>query len=129
MFSKLIKDGASFTVTEKKTGTELHGSSKLQSNFKYVDGVQIGRAPDSGTLRLPLLASANFNPLQSVYRTGHSTETVIIKILHDFYAGINNKQLTILVSLGISAAFDTICHSKLLQRLYDDFEVRGTALK
>ena len=53
----------------------------------------------------------------------------IIKILADFYAGINNKQLTILVSLDISVAFDTICHPKLLQRLCDDVEVRGTALK
>ena len=68
-------------------------------------------------LRLHLLASVNFNPLQSAYHTGHSTKMAIIKILDDFYAGINNKQLTILVSLDISAAFDIICHSKLLQRL------------
>ena len=30
--------------------------------------------------------------------------------------------------LDITPAFDTICHSKLLQRLCDDFGVRGTAL-
>ena len=80
-------------------------------------------------LRPHLRASANFNPLLSAYSTGRSTETATIKVLDDFYAGINNKQLTILVSLDISAAFDTICHSKLLQRLCDDFGVRGTALK
>ena len=65
-------------------------------------------------LRPHLLASGNFNPLQSAYHTGYSTETVIIKILDDFYYGINNKQLTILVSLDILAAFDIICNSKLL---------------
>ena len=54
---------------------------------------------------------------------------VIIKILDDFYNGINNKQLTILVSRDISVEFDTICHSKLLQRLCDDFRVRDIALK
>ena len=80
-------------------------------------------------LRPHLLVLVNFNPLQSAYRTGHSTEMAISKILDDFCAGINNKQLSILVSLDISAAFDTICHSKLLQRLCDDFGVRGTALK
>ena len=80
-------------------------------------------------LRPHLLASANFNPLHLAYRTGHSTEsTNLIKILDDFYAGINNKQLTILVSLDISVAFVTICHPKLLQRLCDDFEVCGTTL-
>ena len=62
-------------------------------------------------------------------RAGHSTKTANIKILDDFYAGINNKQLTIPVFLDIWEAFETICHSKLLQRLCDDFGVRGTALK
>ena len=38
-------------------------------------------------LRLRLLVSVNFNPLQSAYRTGRSTKTAIIKILDDFYAG------------------------------------------
>ena len=28
-----------------KPGTGLHGSSKLSTNFKFVDGVQIGRTP------------------------------------------------------------------------------------
>ena len=80
-------------------------------------------------IRLHLLASVNFKPLQSAYRTGHSTKMPIIQILDDFYTGTNNKQLTILVSLDISAAFDTICHTKLLQRLCDVFGVRGTSLK
>ena len=72
------------------------------------------------SLRPQLLASVNFNLLQSVYCIGHSTEMVIIKIMDDFYTGINSKQLTILVSLDISAAF-IICHSKLLQRLWSMF--------
>ena len=80
-------------------------------------------------LKQHLLASVNFNPQQSAYRTGHSTEMAIIKMLDDFYAGINNKQLIILVSLDISAAFDTICHSMVLQRICDDFGVHGAAFK
>ena len=67
--------------------------------------------------------------LSSTYHTRHSFETEIIKILEDFCNGINNKQLTILMSLDVSAAYDIICHSILLQHGCDDFDVRGVALK
>ena len=79
-------------------------------------------------LRPHLLSSGNFNPLQSAYRTGHSTENALLCILDNIYKSIDNLQLTTVVCLDISAAFDTISHSTLLQRLYEDFGVAGMPL-
>jgi len=79
-------------------------------------------------LRPHLLSSGNFNPLQSAYRTGHSTENALLCILDNIYKSIDNLQLTTVVCLDISAAFDTISHSTLLQRLYEDFGVAGMSL-
>jgi len=79
-------------------------------------------------LRPHLLSSGNFNPLQSAYRTSHSTETALLCVLDNIYKLIDNLQLTTVVCLDISAAFDTISHSTLLQRLYEDFGVAGMPL-
>ena len=55
-----------------------------------------------------LLSLDNFNLLQSAYRTGHSTETALLCVLDNIYKSIDSLQLTIVVCLDISAAFDTI---------------------
>lgn len=79
-------------------------------------------------LRPHLLASKNFNPLQSGYRPAHSTETALLRILDSCYSAMDNKRQTALISLDISAAFDTINHRVLLERLSSDFGVDGVAL-
>jgi len=73
--------------------------------------------------------STNFNPLQSAYRQAHSTETALVNTLDYIYTSAGHSQPTILVSLDLSAAFDTINHHTLLTRLQHSFGVTGTALK
>ena len=80
-------------------------------------------------LRPHLLTSANFNRFQSAYRQGYSTESVVLKNMDDSLNQINDRKVTLLVSLDISAAFDTICHTKLLDRLDKEFGVRGIVLE
>jgi len=75
-----------------------------------------------------VLSSPNYNNYQSAYRLNHSTETAMIKILDDVYCDIGKHQQTILVGLDLSAAFDTIDQSTLIQRLDMSFGIRGTAL-
>ena len=71
----------------------------------------------------------NMVPYQSAYCSGHSTETgllwVKIAILHAF----DNKGITCLVLLDLSAAFDMICHETLLNHLKLRFSFGGTILK
>ena len=75
-----------------------------------------------------VIASSNFNPLQSAYRKHHSTETALLNTLDQVYSSADHSQPTVLVSLDLSAAFDTIDHSTLLCRLHSDFGVAGAAL-
>ena len=76
-----------------------------------------------------MTSAPNFNPEQSDYTTAHSTETALIKVFHDVYENVAPRESTVIVALDISAAFDTICHAKLLDRLHIDFGICGVALE
>ena len=73
--------------------------------------------------------SSSFNPLQSAYRKFHNTETALTKILSDAYSHIDNKKVVVLIALDLSAAFDTLEHGLLLDRLSFAFGVSGSALR
>ena len=77
-------------------------------------------------LKPHIRASPNYYILQSAYRQGHSTETAISKIVDDIIGSINSGHVVALVSLDISAAFDSVTHDVLVQRLEDEFGVTGT---
>jgi len=62
-------------------------------------------------------SGSNFNQFQSAYRQYHSTETALLHTLDNIYSGFDNSQPTLLVSLDLSAAFDTIDHTILLSRI------------
>jgi len=68
-------------------------------------------------------------PFQSAYRPFHSTETALIKVTSDILSIIDQGNIAVLIMLDLSAAFDTIDHTKLLNRLDNDFGIRGNALK
>ena len=74
-------------------------------------------------------ATGRFNPLQSAYRKHHSTETALLKILDDLYRIIDDRRSAVLIGLDLSAAFDTIEHDILIERLKTVFVVTGTALQ
>jgi len=48
--------------------------------------------------------------------------------LDSVYSAADDKQVTVLVGFDLSAAFDTVSHETLLQRLQAEFGVTGTAL-
>ena len=63
-------------------------------------------------------ASHNFNPHQSAYRPYHSTETALLFTLNNCFNASDRVQSTILLSLDLSAAFDTIDHGTLLNKFW-----------
>ena len=69
-----------------------------------------------------------FPSLQSAYRRHHSTETALIKVKNDILMNMENQKVTLLVLLDLSAAFDTVDHRILLDRLQFDFGISGSAL-
>ena len=72
---------------------------------------------------------SKYNLLQSAYKQYHSSETALLKILDDVYTSVDGKRITILVSLDLSAAFDTMHHLTLLTRLKHTFGVSGASLR
>ena len=65
---------------------------------------------------------------QSAYRKFHSTETALLKVQNDILQSLDQNNVTVLVLLDLSAAFDTIDHSTLLRRLEYSFGITGKPL-
>ena len=67
---------------------------------------------------------------QSAYRAHHSTETVVIAVHNDIAWNVDcTGQVSVLVLLDLSAAFDTVDHNILLDILEYRFGITGLALK
>ena len=52
----------------------------------------------------------------------------LLKVKNDFLTNMENQKVTLLVLLDLSAAFDTVDHRILLDRLQFDFGISGSAL-
>ena len=64
------------------------------------------------------LINNNLNEsLQSAYKSGHSTETALVRVKNDNMMSIDQGKPVILVLLDPSAAFDTIDHNELFSSL------------
>ena len=65
---------------------------------------------------------------QSAYQEYHSTETTLINVVWHLKM-MDNQEVTCLVLLDLSAAFDMVDHGILLNMLNNRFGIQGTALK
>jgi hypothetical protein len=75
------------------------------------------------------LSSHNLlNPFQSAYIKFHSTETALLSLHDHIIKAMGQQQITCLCLLDLSAAFDTIDHSILLERLTSWFGLDRTVL-
>ena len=97
------------------------------SNLPYVSKI-LEKIVDS-RLEKHLYHNKLHDKLQSAYRKFHSTETALLKVQNDILNSLDNNDATILVMLDLSAAFDTIDHTTLLNRLEKDFGISGKPIQ
>ena len=67
-------------------------------------------------------------PVQSGYRPHHSCETLLVRMTDDINKEIQCGNIVLVVLLDLSAAFDTIDHEILLEKLLTDYGISGKAL-
>ena len=82
----------------------------------------------SAQLTEHLLENSLFESHQSAYRKFHNTETALVKITNDLLLSADERKVSILALLDLSAAFDTIDHSLLINRLEHDFGLKDNVL-
>ena len=100
----------------------------LSTNFQHVGRVQVAGAT-RGTPAIGLPQQVWLLPrLQSAYCVGHSTETAVLKVLSDILLTIDSGDLSALVLLDLSAAFDTVDHDILIRRLKTSYVWNGAAV-
>ena len=101
----------------KKPGLDpdVLGNYRPVSNLQFIEKVlervvaeQLSRQLDLYGLR---------DDFRSAYRPGHSTESALLKIKDDIDLALDQREGMLLVLLDLSAAFDTIDHQILLDRL------------
>jgi len=123
-FSTLL----SLTPLLKKPGLDPSVSanfrpiSNLNNMFKILERLFLTRLQPHRPIALS--PRPNFNPLQSAYRKHHSAETFLIHRLDSIYHAADNG---FALSLDHSAAFNTIDHVILPNRLTSSFGITGSS--
>lgn len=63
------------------------------------------------------------------YKKNHGTETLLLHFLDEILVAVDKNLGVVVLIIDLSAAFDTVCHSKLINILYSSYGIRGKALK
>ena len=100
----------------KKPGLEpIHKNYRPVSNLQFVSKLLEQSVID----QLEKHAERNDldDDLQSAYRPNHSTETALLHVVDSLLVAMDNRMAVLMGMLDLSAAFDTINHDIMLERL------------
>ena len=110
------------TGLDKNTPSNYRPISNLNNISKLLEHLILSR------IQHYTASSCNFNPFQSAYRRYYFTESALLLALDHIYHAIDEGSSTVLISLDLSATFDTIDHTNLLSQLQTSFGISGFAL-
>ena len=105
----------------------------IEKNYRSVPNLQfigklIKRAVNN-QLQEHITSNNLMEPMQSAYGAGYNTEIALIKVKADLLNAVDNKEVVCLVLLGLSAAFNTVNHQILLDRLKYDVWLYRTSIQ
>ena len=63
-----------------------------------------------------------------MYKCFHSTETALLEVQNDILCEIDSQKCVVLLLLDMSAAFDTVDHELLLERMVPILYLRSEAV-
>ena len=105
----------------------------INKNYRPVSNLEfMGKTIDcavTSQLIQQIFENNLMEPMQSAYRSGHSTEVALAKVKADLLHAVDHQEVVCLVLLDLSSAFDTVDHLLLLHRLEDCFGIKETALE
>ena len=115
------------TIKNPNGDTDLFSNYRPVSNISFVSKVL--EKVVLNQLNSYLWMNDLLNADQSGYRAGHSCETLLAGMFDDLLKDLDSGKVSALLLLDMSAAFDTVDHSKLIGILEARFGVRGSALE
>jgi hypothetical protein len=106
--------------------TETLKNYRPVSNLSFVS--KLTEKVVASQLSIHMSENELYTPVQSAYRSNHSTETALLKVLNDMLISVDEGNGVMLVLLDLSAAFDTIDHEILINRLSQRLGIKDHAL-
>ena len=108
-------------------------SNEVLKNYRPVTNLQflgklIERVVDS-RLQEHMDANSLHSNKQYGYKSEHSVQPLLTKVVYDLLLSCDEKIPSLVMFLDLSAAFDTVDQTKLLDILQNQVGVRGTAIK
>ena len=102
------------------------------SNYRPVSNLSFILKQLEKVIAVWLVTYLNANNLlakkQSAYRRFHSTETLLLRLMSDLVSAVELGTLALMSLRDMSAAFDTVDHAIILQKLNCTYIIRGDAL-
>ena len=112
----------------KKSGLDLlYKSYRPVSNLHYVSKLTERMVFEQ--IHTHMMTHLLCPEFQSAYRKNHSTEKALVRVKNDIPMKMNTQEVTLLVMLDLSAAFDTVNYNILLTSLNEELRICGLALE
>ena len=128
VFPSSLKKSIIFPSLKKgKPDHDEYNSYRPISNIAFLSKI-LERAASIQTINY-LLKNDLLGKFQSAYRRFHSTETAMSCVTNNILREIDSGNEVVPLMLDLSAAFDTIDHVLLLERIQHRYGIGGTVLK
>ena len=114
------------TLKKSNLNSECLQNYRPISNLSYLS--KLAERVAFSRLRTYFIHNNLIDNFQSAYRPHHSVETLLTNLVDSVLSEMDKGNITLLVLLDMSSAFDTIDHKILVKRL-NSFGITGTALQ